>query len=165
MASDGKRYYEVRGFPIYANHSYFDPRKNGYTLFAGALDSAKASPKDEAKSRRGARGRGRSRGQAGREVWRLNIPITGKAIATAGDVIFVAGEPMKFDDPSYKNYVAAYNGRLGGRLLAVSATDGKQLAEYKLNAAPVWDSMAAAGGKLYLSLADGTIVCYGGKKQ
>ena len=35
---------------------------------------------------------------AGKEVWRLNIPITGKAIAMAGDVLYVAGEPMRFDE-------------------------------------------------------------------
>jgi hypothetical protein len=77
----------------------------------------------------------------------------------AGDVLFVAGEPMKFDDYSYQNYVAAYNGQLGGRLLAVSATDGKQLAEYELGAAPAWDSIAIANGQLYISLADGTVQC------
>jgi hypothetical protein len=94
-------------------------------------------------------------------MWRVNIPITGKAIAMAGDVLFVAGEPMRFDEPTYKKYVAAYNGRLGGRLLAVSAIDGKQLAEYKLNAAPAWDSIAIANGQLYIGLEDGTVQCLG----
>ena len=160
MVSNGKEYYEVRGFPIYANHSYFDPRKNGYTLFAGTLDSPDASPKDATTRRQGAKRRG-GRGRAGKEMWRLDIPITGKAIAMAGGVLFVAGEPMKFDDATYKNYVAAYNGQLGGRLLAVSATDGRQLAEYELSAAPVWDSIAIADGQLYISLADGTVKCLG----
>ena len=79
----------------------------------------------------------------------------------AGDVIFVAGEPMKFDDPSYKNYVDAYAGRLGGRLLAVSATDGEELAQYKLDAAPVWDSIAVANERLYIGLENGTVLCMG----
>jgi hypothetical protein len=94
-------------------------------------------------------------------MWRLQIPMTGKAMAMAGNILFVAGEPMKFDDPSYKNYVAAYNGELGGTLLAVSAIDGKKLAEYKLSAAPVWDSIAIANRRLYISLADGTVQCFG----
>jgi hypothetical protein len=94
-------------------------------------------------------------------MWRLQIPITGKAMAMAGDVLFVAGEPMKFDDPSYENYVSAYNGELGGRLLAVSATDGRKLAEYELDAAPVWDSIAIANGQLYIALEDGTVQCLG----
>ncbi len=162
MVSNGKDYYEVRGFPIYANHSYFDPRKSGYTLFAGTLDSSETSPKTAARKRRGlGKRRGRGRGRAGREKWRLPIPITGKAIALAGDVLFVAGEPMAFDDPSYTNYVAAYAGRRGGRLLAVSAKDGRQLASYKLPAAPAWDSLAVADNHVFLCLADGTVQCMG----
>ncbi len=112
------------------------------------------------KRRPGAKRRG-GRGRAGKELWRLDIPITGKAIAMAGDVLYVAGEPMKFDEPTYKNYVAAYNGQLGGRLLTVSATDGKPLAEYELNAAPAWDSIAIANNHLYIGLEDGTVQCLG----
>ncbi|MHC4744880.1 MAG: hypothetical protein ACYS8Z_23440, partial [Planctomycetota bacterium] len=95
MVSNGKEYYEVRGFPIYANHSYFDPRKNGYTLFAATLNSQKAVPKRPANRKRRLSGRN-VRVDPGKEKWRLNIPITGKALAMAGGVIFVAGEPMKF---------------------------------------------------------------------
>jgi hypothetical protein len=98
-------------------------------------------------------------------MWRVQIPITGKAMAMAGDVLFVAGEPMKFDDPSYKNYVAAYNGELGGRLLAVSATDGSKLAEYELDAAPAWDGIAIANGQLYIALEDGKVKCLGHGKR
>jgi outer membrane protein assembly factor BamB len=160
LVSNGKEYYEVQGFPLWQNHSYFDPRRNGYTIFAGTLDSmSKTTPKDAARRRRGVN-KGNS-GNAGREMWRLQIPITGKAMAMAGNVLFIAGEPMKFDDPSYKNYVAAYNGELGGRLLAVSATDGKTLVDYKLNAAPVWDGIAIADRQLYIGLADGTVQCLG----
>jgi hypothetical protein len=161
MVSNGIEYYEVRGFPIYANHSYFDPRRNGYTLFAGTLDLSEDSPKEAAKRRRGAGKERGGRGGAGRELWRRHIPITGKAIAMAGDVLFVAGEPMEFDEPSYKNYVAAYNGQLGGRLLGVSAIDGESLSECKLNAAPVWDSIAVANDHLYIALEDGTVQCLG----
>jgi hypothetical protein len=82
-------------------------------------------------------------------------------MSKAGDVIFVAGEPMKFEEPSWENYVAAYNGQLGGRLLALSAADGKPFAEYKLPAAVVWDSIAIANRHLYISLADGTVQCMG----
>lgn len=160
MVSNGKEYYEIRGFPIYANHSYFDPRKNGYTLFAGTLSSPNTSPKNAAARRRGAK-KESSKGDAGREMWSLHIPITGKAIAMAGSVLFVAGEPMKFNDPTFENYVAAYNGQLGGRLLAVSASDGKLLAEYKLKAPPTWDGIAIADNHLYIALQDGTVQCLG----
>ena len=161
LVSNGKEYYEVQGFPLWINHSYFDPRRNGYTLFAGTMDStSKAAPEETVRNRRSARKR-EKREAGGKEMWRLQIPITGKAMAMAGNVLFVAGEPMKFDDPSYENYVAAYNGELGGRLFAVSATDGKKLAEYKLNGAPVWDSIAIANRRLYIGLEDGTVQCLG----
>ena len=159
MVSDGAEYYEVRGFPIYANHSYFDPRKNGYTLFAGLL-GPNAAPKNPTNNRRNARKKN-ARGEAGKEMWHLNIPITGKAIAKAGDVVLVAGEPMKFEDNHYENYVASYSGKLGGRLIAVSATNGKPIAQYKLSAAPAWDGMAVANNRLYIALKDGTVQCLG----
>jgi len=92
---------------------------------------------------------------------KVALPINGRALAKAGDVIFVAGEPMKFRNPTWRDYVAAYDGKLGASLLALSAADGKELATYKLPSAPVWDSIAVAKGRLYISLADGTIQCMG----
>ncbi len=92
---------------------------------------------------------------------KVALPINGRALAKAGDVIFVAGEPMKFKDPIWRNYVAAYSGKLGGKLLALSAGDGKEIASYKLPSAPIWDSIAIAQGRLYISLADGTVQCMG----
>ncbi len=151
--SNGTDCYRVQGFPLYANHSYFDPRRNGYTLSARSLDADSGTAR-----KRKAKLRQR---EPGAELWRQSIPTTGKAMAMAGDVLFVAGEPMQFDDPSYKTYVAAYDGELGGRLLALSTADGTRLAEYKLHAAPAWDSIAIANGQLYISLADGTVQCFG----
>jgi len=163
LVSNGKDFYEVQGFPLWQNHSYFDPRRNGYTLFAGTLEPEPKEVLNNAASRRrnAQRKKGKGSSTVGKERWRLHIPITGKAMAMAGNVLFVAGEPMKFDDPSYKNYVAAYNGKLGGRLLAVSATDGRKLEEYKLNAAPVWDGIAIANEQLYIGLEDGMVQCLG----
>ncbi len=167
LVASGKTYYEVQGFPLYANHSYFDPRRNGYTLFARTVDTAaRTAPRAPSRARRRTKAK-RQRPRIGKELWRRNIPITGNAMAMAGDMLFVAGEPMQFADPSYKNYVAAYNGKLGGRLLAISASDHTQLADYELNAAPVWDSIAIANHHLYISLQDGTVECFmkGGNKK
>lgn len=43
--------------------------------------------------------------------------------------------------------------------VAVSAADGKTLAELRLDALPVWDGLIAAENRLYVSLADGSVVC------
>ena len=70
-----------------------------------------------------------------------------------------AGPPdaLDPDDP-----LGAFEGRKGAVLWAVSAKDGKKLGEYKLEKTPVFDGMAAAKGKLFMSLADGTIICFSG---
>ena len=44
-------------------------------------------------------------------------------------------------------------------LLAVAPEDGKVLAEMYLPAMPVWDGMAVAADNLYLSLANGQVLC------
>jgi outer membrane protein assembly factor BamB len=98
---------------------------------------------------------------SGGSLKKVPLTINGRALAKAGDVIFVAGEQMKFKHPTWQNYVAAYSGKLGGKLIAISAKDGKELASCKLKSPIVWDSTALAGGKLYISLTDGTIQCYG----
>ncbi len=153
LVSDGTKCYKIQGFPLYANHSYFDPRRNGYTIFARSLEE---TPRPAKKTRTKLRQR-----EPGTELWHQNIPITGKAMAMAGDILFVAGEPVEFEGRSHETYVAAYNGALGGRLIAMSAVDGTLLREYVLESAPAWDGIAIANDQLYISLADGTVQCFG----
>lgn len=42
---------------------------------------------------------------------------------------------------------------------AVSAADGRSLSEMKLASPPVFDGTIAAGGRLYVSRVDGSLVC------
>ena len=81
-------------------------------------------------------------------------------MALAGDVLFVAGTPAVFpaDD-----LAKAYEGRMGGVLWAASAETGEKMTEYKLDAPPVWDSIAVANGRLYITLQDGRVMCMSGK--
>ena len=46
---------------------------------------------------------------------------------------------------------------------AASAEDGTKLAEWKITSPTVFDGMAAADGRLYLSLQDGSVVCFAGR--
>jgi hypothetical protein len=75
-----------------------------------------------------------------------------------GDTIFVSGSPDVVDpeDPH-----GAWEGRKGGILAAFAVGDGRKLVEYKLPAPPVWDGMAAAGDRLFISTMDGYVVCMG----
>lgn len=98
-------------------------------------------------------------GTSSSKVWESDIPLTGKAIAIAGDVVFVAGTPVEFPDG---DVAAAYEGRRGGMLWLVDAKTGKTLGERTLPAPPSWDSLAVANGKVYISLTDGRLQCFGG---
>jgi len=49
-----------------------------------------------------------------------------------------------------------------GKLITQSASDGKPLGEMDI-APPVWDGMAPANGRLYVSTQDGRIICLGAK--
>ena len=49
---------------------------------------------------------------------------------------------------------------MGGVLVVASREDGRELARYELNAAPVWDGMAAANSQLVVCLCDGSVICW-----
>jgi hypothetical protein len=150
LVRDGTQFYEVRGYQPSRTAS-FDPRLNGYTLYAGDLATIRVVEPGPSTKRAVPR-------SAALERWRANIPLTGKAMTLAGDVLFVAGSPAVF--PA-NDLAKAYEGRMGGVLWAASAATGKKLAEYKLDAAPVWDSIAVAGGRLYIATQDGKLRCFG----
>jgi len=110
--------------------------------------------------------------------WAREIPLQVRAIALAGRTLFVAGPPIvadeeavfdTFRDPTTRAKLAeqdaALAGRSGALLWAVAAADGTRLAEYRLDAPPAWDGMAAARGRLYLSTTDGKVLCMAGEQR
>ena len=156
LVMDGKQFYEVRGYTP-ARISPFDPRPNGYMLFAGVYSQANQTVTQK---------RGGKRAPAklavrsvAKQRWASPIPLTGKALVLAGDTVFVAGTPVEF--PA-NDLAKAYEGRMGGVLWAASASTGRKVAEYKLDAPPVWDGMAVANGRLFISLQDGRVICMAG---
>jgi len=174
LVIDGSRFYEVRGYTP-GRTAWFDPRTSGYTLYAatyGGSEKASAgaaagtgrrvAKQAPAKQGKGTKARARNRGPSNvapsTKLWSSSIPLTGKAIALVDDILFVAGTPVVFPQG---DLAKAYEGRMGGVLWAASASSGERLARYKLDAPPAWDSLAAAGGMLFLSLADGRVVCMG----
>ncbi len=100
-----------------------------------------------------------------------------RAMVLANKTLFIAGpldlvdEEEAFkrpNDPGIQAKLteqnAALEGRKGGLLLVVSASDGKKVAEYKLESIPVWDGMAAANSRLYLATKNGRILCFAENK-
>ena len=92
--------------------------------------------------------------------WSAWVPVRTRAMVLAGDTLFVAG-PLDVLDPS--DPAAALEGRTAGVLWAVSAADGKKLAERKLDSPPVFDGMTAANGRVYVATRRGRLLCFGSK--
>ena len=137
LVFDEKAAYGVKPYAGTARHSRgaFQPGKGGYTLFANGR------PKHTKR-------------------WSVKVPVRAVAMVLAGEMLFVAGSPDVVDS---QDPWAAIDGRKGAVLWAVSAADGKKVAEYKLSAPPTYDGLAAANGKLYLTTRDGKVLCMSAK--
>jgi len=121
----------------------FFPSTKGYRLYAKAYEPGR-SEEDFRKTK---------------EDWSVQIPIRVRAMVLAGDRLFVAGPPDVIPD---EDPLAAFEGRKGAELRAISAITGRTLAELpRLKAPPAYDGLIAAGACLYLSTTDGRIHCFG----
>jgi len=109
--------------------------------------------------------------------WLIEKPeLVVRAMVLTDGALFVAGPPDVVDEekawgrtlePEVQAKLAAQSaaleGQQGSLLWAVSPSDGKKLAEYKLESVPAWDGMAAANGRLYLATKDGYVLCMAGE--
>jgi outer membrane protein assembly factor BamB len=103
-------------------------------------------------------------------------PIQVRAMVLAKDKLFIAGpkdivdEEKAFYNPKDETIQqklieqkTALEGRSGGLLFVVSASDGQKACEYELESVPVWDGMAAANNRLYIATNSGKIICLAGR--
>jgi len=142
----------------------------------GKVDGAVAV---EGKFGRAMKFTGRGGAALGFEVehdWTVDVPMFARAMVLAGRTLFVAGppdliyEPQIFRQigdpqimPKLAEQTAALKSRKGAMLLAFSAGEGRELARTDLESPPVFDGMAAANGRIYISTVDGEVLCLGRK--
>jgi hypothetical protein len=106
--------------------------------------------------------------------WSEDVPLLARAMVLTSDTLFIAGPRDVVDeevvvrnllDPAIQSLLldqeAAFAGRSGALLAAVSPADGAILTQVDLSSPPVWDGMAAAYGSLFLSTVDGEVVRLG----
>jgi len=92
--------------------------------------------------------------------WSTPLPMRPRALLRAGKSLLLGGMPATTDQLDRAD---VFEGRQGGTLWTVSTADGSKTAEYQLKTPPVWDGMAAAGGRLYVSTANGQVLCLDGR--
>jgi outer membrane protein assembly factor BamB/ubiquinone/menaquinone biosynthesis C-methylase UbiE len=126
-----------------------------------------------------AKGKGKGKAPAPKRatLWSQPVPLMVRGMVLGGEVLFVAGPPDLLAYPSAKgghpydvtsvkalhDQEEAFLGKRGGSLWAVATADGRKLASYPLASPPVWDSLVAANGRLYLGTLAGDVLCYAGK--
>jgi len=107
-------------------------------------------------------------------LWTQDVPLFARALVLTKDTLFAAGPAdmideneirKRLDSPAaaeqLKKQASAYAGADGAALWAVSTQDGQKQGQLKLEEMPVFDGMAAAYGKLYLSTVNGSVQCLG----
>jgi hypothetical protein len=106
--------------------------------------------------------------------WSIREPaLYARSVIKAGEVIVAAGVPKVLDEnalhesPDDEKLLAAaveqqtaLDGGRGGVMLVVNAATGEVVEQRKVASGPVWDGVAAAGGRLYMATMDGKLVCW-----
>jgi outer membrane protein assembly factor BamB len=83
------------------------------------------------------------------------LPIHPRGMLKAGDVLYLAGYPAD-------STIGHFHGepiRDQGILLQVNASSGEVLSQTDLPASPMFDGISAAGGRLYISLENDSLMC------
>jgi len=145
--------YAVRVHKSRGHGQYIEPGTNAYHIVATDRTPA-AAPKSGRKNKLNTTVWPRPK----KTRWSMPMPIRVTAMAVGGETLLCAGTPDTLDP---KEPWAAYEGKRGGVLFALATEDGVKKAETKLDAAPVYDGMAIANGRLYLSTVNGTLLSIG----
>jgi outer membrane protein assembly factor BamB len=154
MVLGDKVAFGVEPFTSRSRDVLFQPGTEAYRLRCLSLqDSA-----DDKAIRRGRTNRKRAGSRGASIVWEQRLDIRVTSMVRAAETVFVAGPPdvVPPEDPH-----AAWEGRAGGLLARFACRDGARDDSVQLPAPPVWDGMAAAGGRLFLALDNGNVVCLG----
>jgi hypothetical protein len=106
-------------------------------------------------------------------TWTKEVSLFARAMVLADEALFIAGPPdlmdeeqafRRIDDPAVRADLEAqavsFAGQKGALLMAVSADDGEEMGRWELSSPPVFDGMAVAGGRLYMTTMDGQVRCF-----
>ncbi|GAB6167373.1 hypothetical protein JCM19992_33730 [Thermostilla marina] len=99
--------------------------------------------------------------------------VMARAMVLADDRLFIAGPRDVVDEKKMwgrsnekifqqkmAEQAAWLRGEYGGVMQVFSKTDGKKLAEMKLDRLPAFDGLIAADGRLYMVTVDGALICF-----
>ena len=83
-------------------------------------------------------------------LWTKPIPVHPRAMLKAADSIYIG---------CAENTEQLLSEKGAGKILIMNASDGSKAGEFGIESPPVFDGMAAAGGKLFVSQKNGKLTC------
>jgi hypothetical protein len=95
--------------------------------------------------------------------WSTAIDMRPRAMVRAGDVLLLGGMSSLAENENEPETFVRFEGNRKGFLWFISANDGTKVSTINLEAPPIWDGIAVANERLYISRADGVIECLSGK--
>ncbi|MHC4728727.1 MAG: hypothetical protein ACYS17_16020, partial [Planctomycetota bacterium] len=109
--------------------------------------------------------------------WSNDVSVQINSMVLTQNAIFAAGPPdVEDEEESVKTLLnpktqrklteqsAAFEGKRGALLIAVSRDSGEKLAAYRLDFVPRFDGLIAANGRLYVSTLGGEVLCLSSAK-
>jgi hypothetical protein len=90
--------------------------------------------------------------------WSRDVPLVVRAMALTDQLLLVAGPRMDPADAGTKE--PTFQADAPALLMAYHTDDGRDQTELAIPSQPVFDGMALARGRLFMSLVDGTVVSY-----
>ena len=91
-----------------------------------------------------------------KRAWQVNVKIRPRAIVKSGKRVFLLGMPLKTKGPDTRT-----SEQTAGMMQFFSADTGAPAGSIILESPPVWDGVAVAAGKMYISTENGSVVCLG----
>lgn len=147
-----KQTYALQAYPERNRQSpLFTPQSKGYLL---VVDDNENEPVLDHLTRGATKGLGYTRMKP--PTWHKWLPVRIRGMVETDKTLFAAGPPDVVDkqDP-----YASFEGRMGAKLLAIDTKTGEVISQMTLDSPPVFDGLIAAGGKLFMTTIDGSVVC------
>ena len=135
------------------NFQQFDREKFPRGGLVFAVENAQTSKKNAVQVPIFAKGHGKERRFC---RWKVETPLQVRAMLLANDRLCIAGWEDSNDPDAVQSVL---DNRQMGKLVVMSTKEGEVLAVNAIESPPVWDGMIAAGGRLFVALKNGSLVC------
>jgi hypothetical protein len=151
-------------------------RANAPVVVEGAKGKGKGNAKGKGKGKAEEKPKAAGKDSYVEHKWETYVPIVTRAMALAGNNLFVAGPPDVLDeeyaferlsqkDPAIQDQLAeqdaALEGQRGAVLWRMNIESGEPGGKLELDSPPVWDGMVVARGNLYVVTVDGRVKRFG----